>query len=160
MALLPTALRCEFKEAIRALEFGEVRPLLEPAKGQHEKAYTQWRLRLCAIENAYFLWGWGEAKTKQDAFRKVAHEFGRSYDTIVSWDRGPDGLVRYFGAAFVKVAQKTAKRSGEQLRRLQMQLHTSDLDKEMGEVLLRIYGPKALSANAQRFKIANRGHTE
>ena len=47
-ALLPAALRNELSDAISALDFGEVRPLLLPLKGQDKNAYIIWHLRLRA----------------------------------------------------------------------------------------------------------------
>jgi len=155
-ALLPAALRHEFSEAIRAVDFGETRPLFLPPKGQHKNSFGKWQLRLRAIEHVYFLWGSGETKTKEDAVRQVAKAFGVSADTVDSWDRGPFGLLHHFGEPVTKVAQDAARKSGTRFQHLQMQLHKSDSDEEDIKVLHMTYGPERLSLNGQRFKMVDR----
>jgi hypothetical protein len=154
-AVLPAALRNELSDALRARDFGEIHPLLLPLKGQRKNAYTRWCLCLRAIGHVYFLWGQGE-KTKEAAFWQVADEYGVTLEAVDSWDRSRVGLLKHFGPAVVKVVRETAKRSGEQYRRLQMQRQKSDLNDKHVEALLRTYGPEALSSNAQRFKTVKR----
>ena len=107
-------------------------------------------VRLRAVEHAYFLWGKGE--TKEAAFYQVAEAYDVVFETVNSWDHGPFGLLHHFGTATLKVAQDTAKRSGKQFQRLQLQLHKSDLDNVHIKTCLLTYGQEALSLNAQRFK--------
>lgn len=158
VALLPAALRNELSEALHAVDFGETRGLFSPPKGQHKNAYTKWRLRLRAVEHAYFLSGKGE--TQETAFEQVAEAYGVTADAVDSWNRGISGLLHHFGPAVVKVAQDTARKSGERFCQLQMLLHKSDLDNDAIKFLHRVYGPEALSLNAQRFKGANRDDPE
>ena len=158
VALLPAALRNELSEALQAVDFGEKRGLLSPPKGQHKNAYTRWRLRLRAVEHAYFLWGVGG--TQEAAFEQVADAYGVTPDAVDSWNRAPFGLLEHFSPAVIKVAQDTAKKSGARLVRLQMQLHKSDLDNNEINFLHQVYGPEALSLNAQRFKRVNRDDPE
>lgn len=148
--LLPAALRNEISEALQAVDFGETHDLLLPPKGQHKNAYTKWRLRLRAIEHAYFLYGGGE--TKETAFYQVAEAYGVADSTVDSWNRGRFGLLHHFGATTLKVAQDAAKRSGEQFQHWQMQLHKTDVVNIHIKNCLLTYGPEALSLNAQRFK--------
>ena len=157
-ALLPAALRNELSEALQAVDFGEVRDLLLPPKGQRRNAYTGWQLRLRAVEHAYFLWG--RDGNKESAFYEVAEAYGVSSDTVDSWDRGPFGLPHHFGVATLKVAQDTAKRSGEYFQRLQMQLHKTDMDSIHIKTCLLTYGPEALLLNAQRFKKVSQDEPE
>jgi hypothetical protein len=157
-ALLPAALLREFSEAIRAVDFGETRPLFLPLKGQRKNAFTKWQLRLRAVEHAHFLWGGGDSK--ETAFDQIAKAFGVGADAVDSWDRGQFGLLRHFGAAALKVAQDNARRSGEEFQHLQMKLHKTEMDELRIKVRLMTYGPEALSLNAERFRMANRDDSE
>lgn len=156
-ALLPESLRHELLEAIRAVDFGETRPLLLPVKGQRKKAYTSWQLRLYAVEHVYFLRGTGE--TKEAAFRQVGEAYGVSSDTVDSWNRSSSGLRHHFGAAALKVAQDTAKTKGVLFQHRQMQLDKSLWDQILKKLSLLTYGPEALSLNAQRYKMVNRDNS-
>ncbi|MEE9290218.1 MAG: hypothetical protein V3U99_04315 [Alphaproteobacteria bacterium] len=152
--LLPRTLRNELLEAIRAVDFGETRPLLLPVKGQRKKAYTSWQLRLNAVEHVYFLRGTGE--TKKAAFHQVGEAYGVSSDTVDSWNRSSSGLLHHFGAAALKVNQELAKKIGALFQRLQMQLDKSVWDNIRIKIFLLEYGPEALSQNGQRYKMVNR----
>ncbi len=157
-ALLPRTLRDELLEAIKAVDFGETRPLLLPVKGQRKKAYTSWQLRLNAVRHVYFLWGTGE--TKEEAFFQVGKAYGVSSDTVDSWNRSSSGLLHHFGAAELKFEQGLAKRTGALFQRLQMRLEKSVWDNIRIKISLLEYGPEALSQNAQRYKMVNRGNSE
>ncbi len=153
-SLMPAALRRDLSKGLKALNLGEVQPLLSPAKNQTRLAYTIWSYRLRAIEHVYFFWGMGEIK--EEAFNKVGLAYGAEGRTVNSWDRAPVALRKHFGERVVKVRRDSSKRSGEKVRRLQLTIPQSDLDKELIDFLLQTYGPRGLAQNAQEHKKALR----
>ncbi len=95
---------------------------------------------------------YGSGKKKGAAICEVAEAYGVGIDAVETWDCKPKGLLRHFDKAVIRVAQNTARHSGDCLQRLQMQLHKSDLDKTHIHSILLTYGPEALAKNAERFK--------
>jgi hypothetical protein len=84
--IFPFGLAANLKAALRALDFGEVWPIVEAQNlGLHGKAYTLSQYKLIAIEYASFLFGQGY--TKQVATQRVADIFGVSPNTLRSWQR-------------------------------------------------------------------------
>lgn len=74
----------DLAEALRALDTGEVRPILAPGgKGKHGAAYTLRGLRLLALLHVEFRRGFGDSE--EDARHEVATAFGVSPETVSTW---------------------------------------------------------------------------
>lgn len=98
----------ELKDALSALNYGEVHPLLAPSRTrQHGKAYTLWRLRLSAVCQVVYLAESGHKK--KDALALVAAQYGQPTETINSWSKR---IKRELGELLVEQRISGAKFSG------------------------------------------------
>lgn len=72
-------------EALTALSFGEVHPLIRPSSFRSgDDAYGLWKTRLRAVGYVHFLQGRG--MTKGEARAKIGSLYGVDEDTIKSWE--------------------------------------------------------------------------
>ncbi len=107
--LFPPNLAMELKGALRALDFGETWPLVNPIKrGLHGNAFTLAQYRLAAIEYLYFLVGQGIKK--HVAATSVSALFGVSTETVRSWESRE--LLRVFSKDNISEVINTAKQAG------------------------------------------------
>jgi hypothetical protein len=83
---LPRPMVADLVDALRALDHGEVQPLLAPkATGEHGAAWTEMNLRLLAVELARFHHGRG--MLLEAARADMAALFGAgSWQTVKSWE--------------------------------------------------------------------------
>jgi hypothetical protein len=110
VSLVPTDLHEELLEALAALPFGEVQPILEPAKaGLHGLPYSLGIARLLAVEHVEFLVGRGSrTRWAQDT---VAAALGIEANTLRSWrDTLLPGML---GKERVRRALQIAREAGE-----------------------------------------------
>ena len=83
---LPPVLADALAEALRAVGFGEVRPLIAPPKrARMRRAYELAPYRLGVLEYSYYLTGMG--LRRHVAVDKVCRLFTIAPDTLVSWQR-------------------------------------------------------------------------
>jgi hypothetical protein len=119
--LLPEGTAKALSEAMRALNMGEVRPILAPlATGEHGKAYTVWRRRKEAVLRYEYLKEkhrvQGQRKTLKDLRKKVAKAFGMDVEThdldetLRSW---PAQLRKKFGKWTIDWEIKAARIAGQ-----------------------------------------------
>lgn len=81
----PSALASRAAEALRALDFGEVQDLLRAEKlGLDRNAYTRHQLELQALMHVEYFEAKGDKKIS--AQTTVGQAYGRSYNTIISWE--------------------------------------------------------------------------
>jgi hypothetical protein len=107
----------QLSDALRALEFGIVSPLLHKERRKHGDAIMLWRLRSEALEFVSFRMGLGA--TREDAIEQVANALKVDTETISTWERrAPNGsddpdepLKRQFA-----MTRLFARRSGEKYR--------------------------------------------
>jgi hypothetical protein len=111
---LPLHFGIELREALEALEYGEVRALLKPVTGhKHGRPYTLINAKMKAVEYANFQHGKG--KTLVRAEEDVSSELCIEQTTLKSWSTRD--LPRGLGAEEVKLRIAAARRAGEVLER-------------------------------------------
>lgn len=85
-AFRENSLLSDLAEDLRALDHGEVRPVLAPAQtGQHGKGYTLAKMRLAAVGCVEFLNASG--MKKKNALDIVSRSYGCSTEAITSWSK-------------------------------------------------------------------------
>ena len=81
---MPMNISVDIREALEALELGEVSPILKPkTRGLHGRAYTLAKLRMNAVVYAHYLVGKGVSRA--NAYKRVASVLAVSDFTIKSW---------------------------------------------------------------------------
>ena len=81
---MPFNISVDIRDALEALEFGEVAPILKPnTRGLHGQAYTLAKLRMNAVVYSHYLIGKGVSQA--NAYKRVASVIGVSDFTIKSW---------------------------------------------------------------------------
>jgi hypothetical protein len=106
---LPFDVAFHLKEALAALEMGEVMPLVERVPtGQHGQAYTQTFARMEAVAYVNFQHGKGMSKTKVET--NVAKALGVDESTLKTW--ASRDLPRALGIKTVKKNIAEARRAG------------------------------------------------
>jgi hypothetical protein len=109
-AVMPSDLHAELLEALAALPFGEVHPILEPAKeGKHGPAYSLGIARLLAVEHVEFLAARGRTRTWVG--NKINKELGVPLDTVRGWRHTL--LPGVFGRRTVAERVRIAREAGE-----------------------------------------------
>ena len=81
--VFPHWLNYRLRTALRALDFGEMSPLLEPIKVGKKRNLTQLRLQLIAVSMVAYRQGLG--MTEEAAREHVAKRMGQSEETLKSW---------------------------------------------------------------------------
>ena len=81
--VFPHWLNYSLRTALRALDFGEMSPLLEPIKVGKKRNLTQLRLQLIAMSMVAYRQGLG--MTEEAAREHVAKQMGQSEETLKSW---------------------------------------------------------------------------
>lgn len=90
---LPHAGRTMLDEALRALDFGEVLPVFQPASGRRKRQFRELRCMLdavCFVEHRY-----AAGARKSVALEEVGRAYSASPETVNSWGkrlREPEGL--------------------------------------------------------------------
>ncbi len=109
LGLVPSTMRQPLGSALRALNLGEVEPLLQPAKTTRWKgAHSLAHLRRLAVMHVFFRWG-PKPHTKRVALEVVGENLGVSVGTLRTWETKwlPDIYPD------VKSLFQIAKRAGE-----------------------------------------------
>jgi hypothetical protein len=107
---LPLSLQIGVEDAFRALEAGEVMPLLAPRKiGLHGKPHTLAKLRMRAVEHANFQHGKGVGLMLAES--RISRLFGVEQPTLKSWE--VRDLPRVLGAQHVRDAIERARAAGK-----------------------------------------------
>jgi hypothetical protein len=115
LAWFPADLYAELLEALQALPFGEIQPILKPAKtGLHGEAYSLWLARLLAVEHVEFLVAKGFRKNAAE--KRVADALGNSVAAVRSWR--DTHLPKRIGRERVEQALQIARKAGEQAEAL------------------------------------------
>jgi hypothetical protein len=93
--ILPVSLFIQVKEALQALNYGELLPILQPVKAGKKRKFIELNLQLAALAYVEFRWRSGQA-TKEEAEEIVANAFGVGSETLHTWERRnvPEGLGR------------------------------------------------------------------
>ena len=81
--VFPQWLNHSLRAALRALDFGEMSPLLEPIKVRKKRDLTQLHLQLTAVSMVAYRQGLG--MTEEAAREYVARRMGQSEETLKSW---------------------------------------------------------------------------
>ncbi|MBO9186241.1 hypothetical protein ACQZ4Y_13385 [Rhizobium sp. L80/93] len=96
----------ELADALRALEYGEVMPILEPKRSGRKVSFTEQREQLRAVTFARFRRKTG-LMSAGDAWNEVAKAFGVSLETLRTWEKrlresegDPDGHYRLSTPSF------------------------------------------------------------
>jgi hypothetical protein len=137
-------------EALEALDYNEVLPILRPIKAGRKVGYREERMRLEAI--SFIAYRTARGKTKISALREVAAAFGQDVETIRSWEkRLRDDLGTLAVARAISNAKATAFREEQAIR--ESYSGEAPLDMGMAE---EIYGQAALLRLANDYKAAQR----
>ena len=105
--VFPHWLNHELRSALRALDFGEMLPLLEPIKVRKKRGVAQLRLQLIAVSMVAYRQGLG--MTEEAAREYVARRMGQSEETLKSWKtRLRDRLGYLVVESELQVARKCA----------------------------------------------------
>jgi hypothetical protein len=118
----------DLAEALYALSFGEVLPLVErSARGLTGigKGRTAWELRLCALAWVEFQVAAGKVESKTEALETAAGEFGRGVETVRDWRRTTIGEL---GEQVVQERLGLAQRAGELWRSINDQLGNGNIN--------------------------------
>jgi hypothetical protein len=83
--LIPRSLFKDLREALAALDVGEVLPFVERTATQSQAAWTWNQARSRAVEHVHFLVGYGWQL--KDARPEVGSSMGVSADTLRDWER-------------------------------------------------------------------------
>ena len=83
---LPVPLAKELEEALEALAYGEIHPLLRPQERHGKKRWSERKLRLDAVclahyHKAFRKWAW------PDIYGLIAEKYGISAATLEDWDK-------------------------------------------------------------------------
>ncbi len=106
----------DLAEGLRALEFGEVRSILQKENVEGEKRnYTERVMQLRALE--YIEYEKARGRSKESAREVVKGRFGVTADAIRKWERP---LRESLGSTIVSRALITARQDGELVRRVKM----------------------------------------
>src|SRR5262249_1279168 len=136
--------------AIEALDYGEVQPLLKAVQGNRKRKLTELRLQLRAL--AFVEYRVGRGKKKYIAQDEVASALGVDRDTILSW--GPR-LRAEFGSLEVARTLAFAKNSGSNEEREQRQRHISGATDTLSSWEYR-YGSQALGKLGKDYRAAQK----
>jgi hypothetical protein len=128
----------ELAEALRALELGEVQPILSPGgKGKHGSAFTLQSIRLAAL--AFVEFGKGFGTKEEDARHEVADALGVSPDTLSTWrKRLPVNEPQH------RATLDSARVAGKDLRWLSRLPQLGPENEQRQSAILEAFGPKAL----------------
>lgn len=138
----------DLAEALRALEFGEVRPLLVPGgKGRHGPAYTLRALRLRALVYVEFRRGCGDSE--EDARHEVAAAFGVSAEAVSTWRK----RLPVKKDPAIQELLRIGRDSGERLRSLSTRAAPvpDPEDEELRSAILAGFGPEALARDGAEY---------
>lgn len=147
---IPLGLVSESAAALRALDFGETKPLLGATISAHRgAAYTLSQLRLKALAHVDYRRGSGlrEAKSREI----VAEAYGTSSENIRTWAKVL--LPKIVGDAAVKENARIARAMGQYYFELSKKHFAEDVSHEL-EPLEEMYGSKRLALDAQEYKDA------
>jgi hypothetical protein len=108
-------------EALRALDFGEVQPILQKAKVEGEKRnYTERTAQLRALE--YIEFETAKGTLKNTARQTVGGQFNYGAEAIRKWEAP---VREALGDSLVSGALLRARRDGELVKRIKMRLDAS-----------------------------------
>jgi hypothetical protein len=125
---LPDDLGRQLVNGLRALEFGEVFPLLGPKKPKLPgRGYTDWNLRLTAVCHWHHLQALGEKS--EIALEKVAEAFGETTAAVKMWDYR---ISEVFDAATVNLSIEIAKHAA--MLKLRPESEMSEVDRSALEL--------------------------
>lgn len=112
---------------------------------------TAWQLRLRALRWAEFQVAAHKAKSKTEAYERVAGAFARSVETVKEWR---SRAAKEFGTAVVAEALEMSRRLGEWTQEIHGQAALGTIDEREHQHVMaveRAYGDQALKALAARF---------
>jgi len=145
----------DLAEALDALRFGEVTPLLNPSdRGLwgDGKGMSAWQQRLEALRWIEFQVAAGKVNTKDDAREIVARELGPRFHTIKAWRRSAEEVL---GRAVVSEELRLAHRTGERVRHINGMMakgEATERDRLSCTRYEEAYSNEALKGLGQRFK--------
>ena len=148
--MIPLKSGLQAGEALRALDYDEVQPLLEPIPNRRRgKPYTIDLRRLNALEHVAFRRGKGDSR--DDAVAEVAAAYGRSDEAIIEWGKS---LAKKLGVSTVQKATTDARSYGGMVREFENKPSPPMWADDLIGLADRIYGDEALEQNAAAFKAA------
>ena len=135
----------ELRQALEALDFGEVRAIVAPApprRGRHARSFTLVHLRIQALSHLEFFRGTGQ--TEQAARDCVADFYGASAETVKWWRRQIPPALRAHYHRLVDAGRQYGKHYSRLLmlsnpRGFDMRM-AHDIDATWGETGARIHG--------------------
>jgi len=138
-------------EALEALEFGEIRALLEPVKqGLRAKAYSRWRLQMAALAHVEYQYARGRRKFETE--EAVANAYGFDRETVRGWGKA---LHQNLGDLHVASQLAYAKNAGSNAEAAQREGRVTDL-----RCYEDSFGRDALERNARSYKALLRDDQE
>jgi hypothetical protein len=142
----PDLLAYDVIEALHSLEFGEVLPLLKPARVHRKVTYREQQLQLLAL--AFVEYRAAKGMKKGEARVLVAEAYGINADTLPSWGKR---LKDELGILEIERTGTRARNSARSSRAALIKgLRTGSSDKDLD--LDRRYGDEALMAAGARYR--------
>jgi len=137
-------------EALEALDYNEVLPILRPIKAFRKIGHREQRMRLKAI--SLIAYRTGRGRTKISAIQEIANAFGKDVETIRSWEKR---LRDDLGTLDVVHAIATAKAFGMRHEQLNRESYSGEtpIDIVAEE---EVYGRAALLRLASDYKAVQR----
>jgi hypothetical protein len=138
--------------ALKALDYGEVHPIFQPARTKRKRDLTEMVLQLRAL--SFVEYRRARGKKKKNALDEVANALGVDLDTIRSWELR---LRRVFGNLEVdrgfSIAKNAASNENHAERQSSMPVHRPKdaMDRGVWEAQ---YGYEALQQLAETYKAA------
>jgi hypothetical protein len=147
---MPHSMQREIVEALEALDWGEVRPILEPVLKGNKRTLTELRLQMRAIAMVTYREALGVEKHK--AQKEVAAALGVAFETLKAWERP---LKEKFGAVAVERQKSFAANHASHVKAKREYAATGkEVKGEQLEVHESSYGSNALAQLGTKYKEA------